>query len=451
MKMQRGTFVAIVTIGAGIIGCGDVDESAPELTDQISNEIRGGTFVNPFGGGDPMDGAVRIGSRLAYSDPAFAPLGNPFCSGVKIGPRRFVLAAHCFVGIFAEPSHGARVMITNKGCHPPRVAGDGCSHATGLAEISVDRFYIHSTYLVNPPDRANDVAVLDVLSDTPEIPTAVLDDSLLPDGSDGTLIAYGCNTSGITGLGRRQLGVFVSQSLAEVTADYPLDGVTATASELYSRYIVADARMSFPSDLQGCGGDSGGPLFAFRAAGPRVAGIASFITATVGNPNARITALARVSPVVSWLRAPTIKGQRGSITHALTGRCLSALGSTTRGSAVKLDFCDGRAGTLDTQYWRVTTNAFGLSTIQNGKSGLCLTSTGVNDAAVVQETCQSNDSQRWMIAPGVGTTTRSQLTNQLSGRRLGFRCISNPCTSDARLDQGVDEGTNRQRWLIAPS
>lgn len=439
--MLGSKFACSASIGAVLVACADFSEPQSEPTARVEREIVGGTFIyNTDTGDDIIDAPVRLGSRLYQ--PNLDDRGNIFCSAVKIGPRRFVTAAHCHEGIYAAPGQGARVLITNRGCHPPQFAGDGCSVATGLPETGVDRFYIHSSYL-GVGTSSSDVAVLDVLSDTPAIPTAPLDDTFLPDGFEGTLYGYGCtNPDTFASLGRRQVGVFQAQSLAETTADYPLVGVTTSPSELYSRHIVADGRFASPSVVQGCYGDSGGPLIAFRAAGPRVAGIASL--ALKGKDNAPITTFARVAQVASWLRAPTIKGRPGSITHALTGRCLSAFGSTTPRSTVNLQFCDGRAGTADTQYWRITTSATGFSTIRNGRSGLCLASTGSGDASVVQDTCRVGAAQEWMIAPGVGTTIRAQLTNRLAAGRLGYR------SNGSRLDQRVEEQTNRQRWLIAP-
>jgi hypothetical protein len=442
--MNQRQKLVLASLGMALGACGGIDSGDvdSEPVAGAREAITAGSFV---GGNDgPESGAVRLGSRLA----APSRVGNMFCSGVKIGPRRFVTAASCANGLFASTG-GARLLITNEPCQPPNPSSQ-CSFATGQPEIRVDRSYIHPSFL-GAVGRASDVMVIDVLSDTPPL-AATLDTAKFEGGEGATLIAYGCPSEG-----RRQFGNFTALSQAELTSMYPLTVFFPSASALSAAdalFVFADGvprGPGFPPStpaVQGCNGDFGGPLFTAGDGGTMpVTGIASFAAGGSNfSPLPVLTAFTRVAPVASWLRAPTIKGRPGSITNALSGACLGVGGSTASGAAVRLEFCDGREGTRDTQYWTVSSSsaAPGTSLIRNGKSNLCLASRGSGDAAVVQLPCRDESAQEWMVAPGVGPA-RSQITNRSSAVPLGYR---NAFPTSSRIDQTLPDGSNRQYWIL---
>ena len=435
-----------VGLGVGLLsGCSGVnDESgAPELTAAEKGEITGGELV-----GEnivPYSSAVKIWNFL---EPPPSVPGGIFCSGVKIGPRRFLFAGHCNVLVNPRPTTGARITITN-----------GLNTLVGTT-VTVDRVYPHPTFWVPPTVGFNyetlstiyDIAVVNVKNDTPSIPALPTDSTFFADGWLGTMVAYGCDQRdgflpGPNG-GKKQTAEFASATLAEFQAGLVRNGYSHTAGR--EHYMMFDGQPRYPGAppnfyRRGCYGDSGGPMFRWDN-GWKVAGITSHRIVGEGPlmPKAQITATTRVASVASWISSPKIKGAPRSITNALTGKCLGVAGSTTAGAPIVQELCGDRTPTNSSQYWTKEPTRGGYTRFVNGRSGMCMQALA---GSIEQRPCNiSNTAQDFLIL--VGSPSLTPLISQ-NGGYAGVNGKGNAFGS-INVNLRGDEATTRMRWIWTP-
>jgi hypothetical protein len=387
-------------------GCGDLDASESEFeVAGIERALTGGTLVTS--NTNPYSSAVNLGG----------------CTGTKIGARRFLTAAHCHGVIFALAG-GGTLTVSNQ------------LDSSSPISLQVNRFYFHPTF-VNVFDTVYDVAVIDVLTDSPGIPSLAIDTTALPTGATATFVGYGgADSFAPNNSGKKQTMELSSLSLSQFKAVAP--GQTAFREDVFAHYNVFNGgpEGAFKSNYAG---DSGGPLLRRRNGTWRVVGTMSFRNVGSGTSPASVLSMdTRVANVASWITSttPAIKAQPGSITNLLSGKCLSAAGSTAVGSVVTQEVCDIAAGTADTQYWqRLASTSPPAVRFRNGKSGLCITAGSQSNA--IQVPCDSNDGgQIWSI------TTSGRLVGLFGEQLAAFG------QGQVVLTSSTENGNSRVRWLL---
>jgi hypothetical protein len=309
------------------------------------------------------------------------------------------------------------------------------------------RFQGSPTLIVVRLAVVSDIMVVDVTVDTPSIPALSPDSTAFGDGWTGTLLGYGCDifsandgAKQVTDLASLSLGTFQTRY---VSAGYP----HATA---HDGYVIFDGRARYPGApsepwKQGCPGDSGGPTFRYDGNAWQVIGISSHrLDGTGIIPMAKLTFSARVAPVHAWITGPAstkIKGSAGSITNALTGKCLGVHGQTAEFSPVVQELCADRAETSGSQYWVRQNASGGYVSFVNERSGKCMHVTG---GTVQQRSCDPNNTAQHFVT-FAGAPTLARIAHR-SGAYLGARGSVSPFGSQT-VDVASSEGGNRQRWI----
>ena len=218
-----------------------------------------GQAPNGASDGVATDSDPLIGGHVASDSeyPAVVYLGG--CTGVKVGPRQFLSAAHCFstqTSMVMSSDNNAQnqvtLSITSIVQHPQyqncaACAGDGSMNDFGLRP---------------------DVALITVLEQTPSVPVAVIDPNPVAVGSPVTLSGYGCENGVNQPSGPARLKVGDTHTVDPLTL--------SDAPSIPLGYNTTFGPGNDPSAPGLCPGDSGGPLF--RTGTNLVVGINSLLT-----------------------------------------------------------------------------------------------------------------------------------------------------------------------------
>lgn len=199
--------------------------------------------------------------------PATVYLGG--CTGVKVGPRHFLSAAHCF----GDPNMATLAMTPN----------NDASNITNLTVVSVN---VHPEY-TNCSQCANDgsmsdfgfrpdVALIVVAEDTPSVPEATIDPEPVTIADAVTLSGYGCENGVGQPSGPPRLKV------GDTDAIDPF--LLSDAASIPDAYVTTYGP-EVDADSPGlCPGDSGAPLY--RTGTDLVVGVAALVSfnGQTGNP-----------------------------------------------------------------------------------------------------------------------------------------------------------------------
>jgi hypothetical protein len=408
------------TTALAFAGCAVEDEGAILGDDELP--ITGGTLVTSNVA--PFNSVVRISTSVGG------------CTATKIGARRFLTAAHCVPGLVA----GDDVRITN--------ALDGTFTAS-------DRFTIaavdaHPTRGNDFDDgnhrRSYDVAVIEITANTPAIPTLGVRAAFLPDATSGTTVGYGCDLSpgDADHGGQKQRATFTTTSLDDLEADP--DVTNERAYRWHTLYAVHAGGAA----VQTCPGDSGGPLLVRSGDVWQVAAVTSRHIDSYSFQS-------RVGGVSRWIADPAVNdivaGSDGWLVNDRSNLCVGIGGGSVETDAdAGTYYCDGRRGTTDNQYWTLVRNgSSGTFRIRNGKSGLCLGVAGASTAhgaRVAQYECTAADGdldhQAWRFQDVASGTPR--IVNARSNRCLGVDGDS--LDRGALLRQQTCATNESQRWLF---
>jgi hypothetical protein len=271
----------------------------------------------PSAGGSDL----KLTGGSASTDPSVYPATITIwngCTGAKIGDRLFLTAAHCVVNLAARSldgryQTGQKIYLTN---HKEPLAAD----TSPWYELTIDYTHFSPTYFngcASAPcpntlaiDGA-DVAVIRVLEETPDIPTAYVDLAQDLWSLDSVaVVGYGCEDglSGpqTSGTGRFKLNVTETLSINALDHDwYP-----AYKDRIYAWNSLTPGQRLGSSEASLCFGDSGGPLYRADGSGA-IVGVNAYYGFESGDQSVSRTnwhTRLAIEPTATWLGDEIILG-----------------------------------------------------------------------------------------------------------------------------------------------
>jgi hypothetical protein len=191
--------------------------------------------------------------------PSTVSLGG--CTGVKVGPRHFLSAAHCFgdlsisqLSVSADNNAQNFITLTVSSVveHPEWLNCTTCAGDHSMSDFGL----------------RPDFALITVQELTPDIPVAVLDPTPVAIGDAVTLTGYGCEN----GVGQPS-----GPSRLKVGDTHTVDPFTLSdAASIPTDFNTTDGPALDPSSPGLCPGDSGGPLY--RTGTNKVVGINALVS-----------------------------------------------------------------------------------------------------------------------------------------------------------------------------
>lgn len=221
--------------------------------------------------------------------PATVSLGG--CTGVKVGPRHFLSAAHCF----GDPNQATLSVSTDNNAQN--------FQTLTIASVNVHPQYAHCSACAGDGSMSDfgykpDVALIIVQELTPSIPVAVIDPTPVAVGTSVTLTGYGCEN----GVGQPS-----GPSRFKVGDTRTIDPLSLSdAASIPGSFTSTYGPAADPSAPGLCPGDSGGPLY--RAGTNKVVGINALVSFSgeqgtpYGNWFTRLDQQSRYN-VYAWLTA----------------------------------------------------------------------------------------------------------------------------------------------------
>jgi hypothetical protein len=368
--------------------------------------------------------------------------GIPGCTALKIGPTRFLTAAHCL-----DSATTGGLIST---CNALDAGFNFCSAGT-IANV-----FIHPSYAADPDassetvaNHSYDVALIDTTAQT-NIPVAngpywghISDGSIGavgPHGGRGLFVGYGCNPITPSPSPYKQSAHFNATSL-QVWQASGCDSCGGDDFPLYTRNILS---IETGGAREGtCSGDSGGPLFRYSSADGsyRVVGVSSVGVNDVASDNPVHAGFTRLNNVKGWLAAPhklnvITPFELGFLLNRAHRRCAAI----ADGGGTTLFECDGRNQPNDDQYWQLlqvpSTNFF---QIRNVLHGTCL-SAGTGSVNVTQASCTAGTNTHWAFsAPGAAKQIK------ITHRTLN-RCLTGQANVFDPLRRNTCDSTQAQDW-----
>lgn len=298
-----------------------------------------GAFLLPLvacGQAVPVDGEARseplIGGRAVGGAeyPSVVAILTPTttqveCTAAKVGPRHFLLAAHC---VYNRPSKiiylrfqpaATLYFSTSRNLNDSPVIRTATVVAT---RMRADWGANCQTDTCEPAEawpHIPDLAVIEIDRDTPDIPTATVDASPVEVGDPVVVLGYGCQQS--VQSPNADAGLLKLQLERTVAADTLAPTWTpGDAGSVMANYVLTPGHELDQSAASLCPGDSGGPLFR-EGDGAWVTGINAFYsfpdhpgTVSATNWHTRLDK-GSYAPVVSDLQSWGVQVQ-GSVPSA---------------------------------------------------------------------------------------------------------------------------------------
>lgn len=274
---------AIVCAGAWLAGCA-VDGARSDAlgADELASEEQA------LIGGAPV-AADFLRSTVGIQDD---------CTAAKVGARLFLTAAHC-VSI-GRPPHGMpppEGFPQNDGLRDDYLPGAALQVFFGRgatddenAVLTIAKTTIHPSWWVCPlcqapnlsEGGAADIAVVEVVEDTPQVPEARVELGRIALGTAVIKVGWGCeertNIDGSTlHLGRYKAADAQVIAASEIQLDNELISNEQVAT-VDASYVITAGHAQDERNASLCLGDSGGPLYLPDSADPRVVGVNSDYT-----------------------------------------------------------------------------------------------------------------------------------------------------------------------------
>lgn len=291
---MRNTIVSYsfaLALGVAAIGCDGSANNAAESVELSSQALTGG---------DPATNADY---------PATVILGG--CTAAKVGPRHFLLAAHCVnddtahvSGDFA-PGSPISVIVS----HP----NDGTPPNLNL---TVQQTYVHADWTnacvapcpvnILSPGNPPDVALVVVQQDSPNLPAAWIDGRPLVDQDPVVVTGAGCE-SGLNGPGSPRRVKFEKTNVLTPQALTAHPMPQNEIDVLAAGYWLSPGQSLNSEEASLCFGDSGGPAYRDDPTQSLVVGVNayySFISSngiSYTNWHTRLDA-SSASHIADWLR-----------------------------------------------------------------------------------------------------------------------------------------------------
>ncbi|WP_437314944.1 trypsin-like serine protease [Sorangium sp. So ce385] len=261
------TMFAFSAVALSLVACSVGAQSESELIDSSQEELVNG----------------HVATEAEY--PSAVYLGG--CTGVKVGERHFLSAAHCF------PNPGS---VTNLSV----TADNNTLNQVSLTVVSVNNHpeYQNCTSCAGDGSMSDfglrpDVSLIIVNELTPQIPVAVIDPNPVAVGASVTLTGYGCE--GVQPEPPPRFKVGDSETVSPLSLD--------PAATIPGSYTTTEGPVLSPGAPALCPGDSGGPLF--RTGTNQVVGINALVSGNddgeIGNWFTRLDSESRYD-VYSWLQ-----------------------------------------------------------------------------------------------------------------------------------------------------
>lgn len=422
------------------LACGSYEDVGYEEAGLEEDEEVLGSLEQAIGGGTLVTAAENVVNMFGS---AVRIIGGGDCSGVKIGPRKFLTAAHCFTDTRTT------VQITN--------SLDGVVPAT---LFTVTKQHKHPSHKIGSNSAQlelvelglYDLKIIEIAENTDSIPIAKFSPLAVPVGTAGYIsVGYGCDDQNTANSSRKQKGEF---NAAQVNA------------AAHVHYVQESRSRSV------CPGDSGGPLYRQVNGAMEVTGI-----------NAGTFVFTRIENTFAWVTSPAVNvftnnsvGSLMTLASVSTGafprlNCAAMMGNGGVNTLdVKLDQCDGISalynGGKSVSWATIPGNTgAGFQRIINFANGACLGVDGAStaDANVSAIPCAAStaalslrQSQAWRFVDagqaagasvGVPAIRAFNIINERSGRCLGT--TSGGATVGSNVGQFACNSASRdQKWVF---
>ena len=232
------------------------------------------------------DGALVGGHEAAAGEyPATVEIAGG-CTAAKIGPRHFLLAAHCVHDTTANALSAAYVAGARMRVDAGALGGGGPGADVTIAATHIFPAWTAACVAPCPVNvlaatHPADVALIEVAEETPAIAEASLDPRPVADGNRVVLAGYGCEVGLYKAFGAPapRLKVDETAAIGEDALLHPGSFVSAAdVPAIGASFVVTAGHALDATSASLCFGDSGGPLYRREASGLLVVGINAYYT-----------------------------------------------------------------------------------------------------------------------------------------------------------------------------